>query len=90
MTTTIRPIRAGEETRLAAVLADALADDRFIRWIAGEDHARAVTWMRAGIKLARRHGLVLAYEPRGSPGASRARVSLALMTATARVTPARA
>ena len=59
MTPIIRPIGAGEETRLAAVLAGALAGDPFIRWIAGDDHARAVTWMRAGIKLARRHGLVL-------------------------------
>jgi ribosomal protein S18 acetylase RimI-like enzyme len=59
MTPTIRPIRAGEERRLAAVLAGALFDDPFIRWIAGNDYARAVTWMRAGIELARRHGLVL-------------------------------
>jgi hypothetical protein len=50
VTPTIRPLRAGEQKRLAAVLADD---------IAGNDHARAVTWMRAGIELARRHGLVL-------------------------------
>jgi ribosomal protein S18 acetylase RimI-like enzyme len=56
---TIRPIRAGEEPRLAAVLASALAGDPFIRWIAGDDPARATTWMRAGIELSRRHGLVL-------------------------------
>ena len=59
MTPTIRPIRAGEESRLASVLARALAGDPFIRWIAGDDDSRAVTWMRAGVELARRHGHVL-------------------------------
>ena len=92
MTSTVRPMRAGEETRLAAVLAAALAGDPFIRWIAGDDHARAATWMRAGIELARRHGLVLVDDAlRGgallvAPGQTPAplKTNLALLPLTAR------
>lgn len=56
---TIRAIRDGEEDRLAAVLAGALAEDPFVRWIAANDPERATIWMRAGVDLCRRHGLVL-------------------------------
>jgi GNAT superfamily N-acetyltransferase len=44
------------------MLAAALADDPFIRWIAGTDHDRATAWMRAGLTMAGRRGLVLVDE----------------------------
>ena len=52
-------MRAGEAHTVARMLATALADDPFIRWIAGTDRDRATAWMLAGITMAERHGLVL-------------------------------
>jgi GNAT superfamily N-acetyltransferase len=56
---TARPMRPGEAPAVARMLAAALADDPFIRWIAGADHDRATAWMLAGLTMAERHGLVL-------------------------------
>ncbi|MDA0183196.1 GNAT family N-acetyltransferase [Solirubrobacter phytolaccae] len=61
-TAAVRPMRAGEEAVVARMLAAALADDPFIRWIAGTDPDRATAWMLAGLKMAERHGLVLVDE----------------------------
>ena len=55
----VRPMRAGEAHTVARMLATALADDPFIRSIAGTDRDRATAWMLAGITMAERHGLVL-------------------------------
>ncbi len=55
----VRPLRSGEAPAVARTLAIALADDPFIRWIAGADRDRATAWMRAGLQLAERRGLVL-------------------------------
>jgi ribosomal protein S18 acetylase RimI-like enzyme len=55
----VRPLRAGEAPAVARMLAAALADDPFVRWLARADEARATTWMRAGVTMAARHGLVL-------------------------------
>jgi GNAT superfamily N-acetyltransferase len=41
------------------MLAMALADDPFIRWVAGTDRDRATAWMLAGLRMAERRGLVL-------------------------------
>ena len=59
---TVRPMRSGEGPAVARMLAVALADDPFIRWIAGTDRDRATAWMRAGLTMAERHGLVLVDE----------------------------
>jgi GNAT superfamily N-acetyltransferase len=58
----VRAMRAGEAPAVARMLAAALADDPFIRWIAGTDQDRATAWMRAGLTMAERHGLVLVDE----------------------------
>ncbi|MBE2317711.1 GNAT family N-acetyltransferase [Solirubrobacter sp. CPCC 204708] len=58
----VRPMQSGEAPAVARVLATALADDPFIRWIAGTDHDRATVWMLAGLRMAERHGLVLVDE----------------------------
>ena len=55
----VRPMRAGEAPVVARTLAAALADDPFIRWIAGTDRDRATAWMLAGLTMAERHGVVL-------------------------------
>jgi GNAT superfamily N-acetyltransferase len=55
-------MRPGEAPAVARLLAAALADDPFIRWIAGSDRDRATAWMRAGLTMAERHGLVLVDE----------------------------
>ena len=41
----VRPMRSGEQRAVARMLATALADDPFIRWIAGTDRDRATAWM---------------------------------------------
>jgi GNAT superfamily N-acetyltransferase len=58
----VRPMRSGEGPAVARMLATALADDPFIRWIAGTDRDRATAWMLAGLTMAERHGLVLVDE----------------------------
>lgn len=58
----VRPMRSGEAPAVARTLATALADDPFIRWIAGTHHARATAWMLAGLTMAQRRGLVLVDE----------------------------
>src|SRR5688572_16663271 len=58
----VRRMRTGEEPAVARMLAMALADDPFIRWIAGTDRDRATAWMLAGLTMAERHGLVLVDE----------------------------
>jgi GNAT superfamily N-acetyltransferase len=58
----VRPMRSGEQRAVARMLATALADDPFIRWIAGTDRDRATAWMLAGIAMAERRGLVLVDE----------------------------
>lgn len=55
----IRPARTEEEPTVAALLALALAEDPFIKWIAGDDHRRATAWMLSGLRMASRRGLVL-------------------------------
>jgi len=55
-------MRTGEAPAVARMLATALADDPFIRWIAGPDRDRATAWMQAGLTMAERHGLVLVDE----------------------------
>lgn len=55
----VRTMRSGEGPAVARMLATALADDPFIRWIAGTDHDRGAAWMLAGLTMAERHGLVL-------------------------------
>jgi GNAT superfamily N-acetyltransferase len=59
---TVRPMRSGEAPAVARMLATALADDPFIRWIAGTDRDRATAWMLAGLTMAERGGLVLVDE----------------------------
>jgi ribosomal protein S18 acetylase RimI-like enzyme len=58
----VRPMRSGEAPAVARMLATALADDPFIRWIAGTDLARSTAWMLAGLTMAERRGLVLVDE----------------------------
>jgi GNAT superfamily N-acetyltransferase len=55
-------MRPDEAPTVAGMLALALADDPFIRWIAGTSHERATTWMLAGLAMAERRGLVLVNE----------------------------
>lgn len=55
----VRPMRSDEAPTVARLLATALADDPFIRWIAGDDLARSTAWMLAGLTMAERRGLVL-------------------------------
>jgi GNAT superfamily N-acetyltransferase len=55
-------MRTGEAPAVARLLATALADDPFIRWIAGPNRDRATAWMHAGLTMAERHGLVLVDE----------------------------
>lgn len=59
---TVRPMRSGEAPAVARMLAAALAEDPFIRWIAGTDRDRAAAWMQAGLAMAERRGLVLVDE----------------------------
>ncbi|WP_205695502.1 N-acetyltransferase [Conexibacter sp. SYSU D00693] len=58
-TTPVRPMRPDEGPEVAGLLALALRDDPFIRWIAAGDHARATRWMSAGLRMAQHRGLVL-------------------------------
>ena len=55
-------MRTGEAPAVAHMLATALADDPFIRWIAGPSRDRATAWMHAGLTMAERHGVVLVDE----------------------------
>jgi hypothetical protein len=55
-------MRSGEAPAITRMLATALNDDPFIRWIAGAAHDRASAWMLAGLTMARRRGLVLVDE----------------------------
>lgn len=59
-------MRPGEGPAVARMLATALADDPFIRWIAGADRDRAT----ACLKMGERHGLVFGCVPhaRVTPG----------------------
>lgn len=96
-TLAVRPLRSGEQPAVARMLATALADDPFIRWIAGSDHARATAWMLAGLRMAERRGLVLVDDtlagaallmpPRSLP--LPARENLALLPALVRAVGAR-